>query len=257
MFDYTRGLFKQTVYDVKKLAVITGFLVQIFQIIYLIYALIAQTGIMIANAVLLFFTVAYFAFSLYLHFKDLKYEEKIKRLIKTVYGWGKRIIKFFTLFISVYGFIAIANEPTTVKITFSLILLIFMVIAWIVEILLWFLVRMIEKRGDLFIDALKLDVEPLYKANNFIQKIRGLEVEDTIVEPETRKKLTVVAEHWKDVSKQKKAEKKASVKQQIAENRAKRKSARAQARADKKQAKKQIPFPAQGADEQITDKKCN
>ena len=192
MLDYTRSVFMQTKEDLRKLGLLCSFALQSFQIIYLIYTLCIGSGILVANIALLVLSSAYFIFTVYVNWKETKKE--IKKIFKTLYRWGKRLIKLFTLGVSVYGLFITASEPTTVKTTISIILLVFMLLGWVLDLLLEVLTRIVEKRGKLFLDALKMDIEPAYKAVNFIQKIRGKEIKEEIVSADAREKLTHLKE---------------------------------------------------------------
>ena len=133
MLDYTKSVFAKTVEDLKSIAFYTALTLQILQVGYLIYALCVGLGILLANIVLLLLTTAYLVFMLYLHWGTVG--ETLKVVLKNVYQWTKRAIKLFTLGISVYGLWITASETITTKSLISIILLVFMLIAWVFEIL--------------------------------------------------------------------------------------------------------------------------
>ena len=215
MLDYTRSVFLQTKEDLRKLGLLCSFSLQSFQIIYLIYTLCIGSGILAANIALLVLSSAYFLFMVYINWTDTKKE--IRKIFKTIYRWGKRLIKLFTLGVSVYGLFITANEHATITTTVSIILLVFMLMGWLLDLLLEVLTRIVEKRGKLFLEALKMDIEPAYKAVNFIQKIRGKETNDEFVSSDARTILTQLKETHvgsepptkKELKALKKAEKKA------------------------------------------------
>lgn len=192
MLDYTKSVFIQTKEDLKKLGFLCSACLQSFQIIYLIYALCIGSGILFANIALLVLSVGYFSFMLYINRYETKKE--IRQIFKTVYRWGKRLIKLFTLGVSVYGLFITASEPITVSGVVSIILLVFMLLGWVLDILLEVLTKVVEKRGKLFLDALKMDMEPALKAVNLIQKFRGKEVHEEIVSADARETLTHLKE---------------------------------------------------------------
>ena len=208
MLDYTKGVLSKTLDDLKSIAFFSALALQIFQVGYLIFALCAGTGILVANIILLTLSTAYLAFMLYVHFQDV--EVQTRKLWKNIYRWSKRAIKAFTLGVSIYGLFIAASEPLTTKSMISIVLVIFMFLAWILDILFSLIVMVVEKRKDLFLNAFKMDFEPAFKAVNFVNKIRGKEVEDEIVPTKSRSVLEKLNEKRKAQIKQKKADKKAA-----------------------------------------------
>ena len=206
MFDYTKSVFTKTVEDLKKLAFLFGAALQIFQIGYLIYALCIGSGILVANIVLLALSCAYLLFTIYINGYEVP--KKIKRILINIYRWSKRLIKLFTLGVSVYGLFITASETVTIKSLVSIILLVFMLIAWIMDVLFSLLIAIIERRKNLFFDAIKMDFEPVLKAKNFFDKIRGKEVESEIVSTSQRSKLDAWRTERKEIQRLKKQEKK-------------------------------------------------
>ena len=207
MLDYTKGVLSKTLDDFKRITFFSTLSLQIFQIGYLIYALCAGTGILIANIILLTLSSAYLAFMLYIHWQEV--EKETRRLLKNIYRWSKRAIKAFTLGVSIYGLFIAASEPITTESLISVILVVFMLLAWILDILFSLIVMVVEKRKDLFLNAFKMDFEPALKAVNFVNKIRGKEVEDEIVPTKSRGVLEKLSEKRKAKIKQQKADKKA------------------------------------------------
>ena len=208
MLDYTKGVLSKTIDDLKSIAFFSALALQIFQVGYLIFALCVRTGILVANIILLTLSTAYLAFMLYVHFQDV--EVQTRKLWKNIYRWSKRAIKAFTLGVSIYGLFIAASEPLTTKSMISIVLVIFMFLAWILDILFSLIVMVVEKRKDLFLNAFKMDFEPAFKAVNFVNKIRGKEVEDEIVPTKSRSVLEQLNEKRKAQIKQKKADKKAA-----------------------------------------------
>ena len=67
----------------------------------------------------------------------------------------------------------------------------------------------VERRASLLLDAMKMDFEPVFKAKNFIDKIRGREVEEEIVPSKSRSILNKMNTERKERLKAKKLERKA------------------------------------------------
>ncbi len=222
MLDYTKSIFAKTVEDLKIIAFYTALILQVLQVGYLIYALCIGLGILIANVILLILTASYLGFMLYLHWGTVG--ETLKTILKSVYQWSKRVIKLFTLGISVYGLCITASETITTKSLISIILLVFMLIAWVLEILFSLILMVVERRATLLLDAMKMDFEPVFKAKNFFDKIRGKEVEEDIVSTKSRNILTKMNTERKERLKANKLERKAEKAAQKAAKKAAKKN---------------------------------
>lgn len=151
-------------------------------------------------------------------------EKKIQTILKRIYQWSKRAIKLFTLGISVYGLWITASETITTKSLISIILLVFMLIAWVLEILFSLILMVVERRASLLLDAMKMDFEPMFKAKNFIDKIRGKEVEEELVSTKSRNLLTKMNTERKERLQAKKLERKAEKAAQKAAKKAAKKN---------------------------------
>ncbi len=188
MFDYTKMMIDQTVKDVKR--VFHGYKVgsQLIYIAYLVYALIARTGIWFANLALLILSIGYFAFFMsttdYGKTPDGK---QLKKNVKTGYVWSKRFIRLFTIAVAVYDIFT----STTATNSISTLLTALMVIGWAIEVLFDLLIRIITARIALIKEALDADVETLLKpvktVGNFFKKAIGQEVPPS-AEPSKRRK---------------------------------------------------------------------
>ena len=214
MFDYSRSVFVKTINDLKNIAFFSALSLQLFQLAYLIYALCIGSGIFVANVILLALTIAYLGFILYIHWNTIA--KKTKKILNNIYHWSKRLIKLFTLGVSVYGLYITASETVTAKSLLSIILLVFMIIAWILELLFSILIIVLENRKDLFFNAMKMDIEPILKAKSFFDKITGKEVENEIVPAKTRDILEKLNEKREEQEKQKKLEQKKERREKIA-----------------------------------------
>ena len=222
MLDYTKSVFAKTIEDLKSIAFYSALILQTLQLGYLIYALCVGLGILVANIILLLLTSAYLGFMLYLHWGTVG--KKLQSIMKTTYQWSKRAIKLFTLGISVYGLWITASETITTKSLISIILLVFMLIAWVLEVLFSLILRVVERRASLLLDAMKMDFEPVFKAKNFIDKIRGREVEEELVSTKSRNLLTKMNTERKERLQAKKLERKAEKAAQKAAKKAAKKN---------------------------------
>ena len=207
MFDYTKSVFLKTLDDLKKLAFLFSLCLQIFQIGYLLYALIIGSGNLAVNIVLLVISVAYLVLIFYFYRNKIK--NSTKQLLKNIYRWSKRVIKLFTLGVSIYGLYATASDVITLKSLISIMLLVFMLITWILDVLLSLVILVIERRKNMFFDAMKMDFEPVFKAKNFFDKVRGREVEEELVPTKMRTKLDLLKNEFREKKAQIKLDKKA------------------------------------------------
>ena len=161
MFERTKAAFNKTVRDIKKLIFFFTISGLIVNVAYLVYALIAPSGNVIANGVLMGTTVAYLLFYLITtgFGRELDGNKSLKKGGKVLFKWLKRLVKVYTLAIAVYG-ICIGNE----KITPIFILLIGgQALAVVFGLVFDLLAFVIERRAQLFIDGFMADIEPILK----------------------------------------------------------------------------------------------
>ena len=175
MFDYTRSLITHTLNQIKSIAFYLSLFMQIGYIAYLIYALITNTGVVVVNILLLALSILYLIFFLY--DKKNPLEKHAKKKIKRIHKFAKRTMKLYSAIVMVVICLTSKefNPITLLTIGISVI-----VIA--VQILLYILIYVIEKRIDLFIEALQNDLEnlaqPITKTGDFFKKILGKEVKE-------------------------------------------------------------------------------
>ncbi|MBQ9714265.1 MAG: hypothetical protein IJV83_02970 [Clostridia bacterium] len=152
MFEYTGAALSKILRDFKRIRIGITVGVHLLSIVYLIYALATQTGFLIANIALLALTATYFVF--FLIMENKQNAKKMKRRIKTIYGWCKRLIKLPILGIAVYG-LALAQTDFD-PISFLMTLL--MIIGWILEFLFYFIIQLVEIEKAFLLDSLHKDL---------------------------------------------------------------------------------------------------
>lgn len=198
MLDYTKAAIKQTIDDFKKIDFIRAIATQIIYIVYLIYAVCVQSGVLVANVILLTLACAYFAFFLYMKTRGVKKE--LKKLVRDLYKWSKRLIKLFNLGVMIYGLSLTASHFTAV----SLVLAALMIVGWVLELLFEVVFRFFLGKAKFILEGMEADYEQLTKpvktVGNFFKKMVGKEVKpekepsknrqtlDTIVAKEKAKK---------------------------------------------------------------------
>ena len=156
MFDYTQAAFSKVLKDFKRIRTVITVFVHLFSIAYLIYALVSQTGFLAANIALLALTASYFVFFLIMESKASA--KKIKKRIKEVYGWCKRLIKLPLLVIAVYGLALSKTDFDPISFMMTLLML----ICWVLEFLFYIIIRFLEIEKNLIMDGLYKDlhIEP-------------------------------------------------------------------------------------------------
>ena len=209
MLDYTKAAVKKTVDDFKRLDYIRNIVTQVLYIGYLIYALIASSGVLWANILLLTLSVAYFVFFLVITAGEKsKAKKKAKKLAKKIFKRCKQLVKLFTTIVMVYG-VCVTTKAVT---PFAVVLAAFMIVAWLLQIVFDLIFHLFIKKANLLIEGVKADVQaatkPVKSVGNFFKKLTGKQVEP---EPEKNKERiwldNKVAENKAERAEQKRLEK--------------------------------------------------
>lgn len=202
MLDYTKAAIAKTVEDFKRLDLIRNVSTQIFYILYLVYTLIAGTGVIIANAILLMLSVSYFVFFVYATKQEVK--KTLKKTVKRVFKRCKQLIKLFTLGVMIYGICSAAGHATVLSVLLTVMLVVF----WILQIVFEVLFHIIVGRVQFIIDGLEADYKKLTKpvktVGNFFKKLSGKPVEE---EKEPTKNQIILEERVAEAKAERKAKK--------------------------------------------------
>ena len=173
MFDYTKAALGKIIGDFKKIFSGIKIATQLLSIVYLLCAVITRTGIFVANLVLLTLAASYFVFFLIMETK--KGQRKIKKQIKNIYGWCKRLIKLLTLSVTVYGLVVAKADFEPL----SFLIVILMVFAWVLEFLFYIIIKFLEAETKLLFDGMVADVEKLpFVGGYMMKKLTGKETEE-------------------------------------------------------------------------------
>lgn len=178
MLDYTKAALKQTFADLKKAAWWIKLSTQAIYIVYLIYALCVQTGVLAANITLLAISLAYLAFFLHATaLGKLPDGKPMQKTVKTVYTVTKRVITLFTLGVAVYALFATSKHLTVVSLLFTAL----MIVGWVLGVAFDLIIKVVFDRVQLLTEALEADIEqvtkPVRAVGNFFKKVTGKEVE--------------------------------------------------------------------------------
>ena len=134
----------------KKLSNFFSNLLILLTIIYLIIAVNNKIGNYNTNIISLIITSIYLLFKIIMDIKDIN-NNNSKKLLKKIYKWSKLLIKALTLFVSIYGIIYSTSQVNVL----SLIITIFMINLWILQVLLEVIVILIKRKINKFKKKLK------------------------------------------------------------------------------------------------------
>lgn len=209
MLDYTIVATKKTINDIKMLSQFFAILTQVLYIGYLVYALFAGLGFTALNIALLVISSAYFLFYVIVNGKDGKRIKATRKNLRHTYKFVKISAASFNLAVLLYSIWAFPEEVKPI----SIVLATLMTVVWVLQIVVEVVCVFAERRINLFVEALKADLEvvtkPLTGAQNFVRKIRGEEQVVNDEEPTSnRKMLDEKVEEYRAERREKKREKK-------------------------------------------------
>ncbi len=209
MLDYTKMAIRQTIADLKRVDYIRNVATQIVYIVYLIYNLAAGAGYLALNIVLLVLAAAYFVF--FLTVTSLGKTPEGKTLKKTgtaVYVWCRRLIKLFTLGLTVYGICTAVGHVSAL----SVILAALMIVGWCLQIIFEVLIKILTNRVNFILEGLEADLDnmlrPVRSVGNFFKKIAGKEVKPEKELTKNQLRLKEKVEAYRAEQKRKKVEEK-------------------------------------------------
>lgn len=209
MFDSTHMLVDKTITDIKRAVYACNVLFQCVYIGYLLFAILAATGILAINIILLAISVAYFVFFLVTtSFGKTPDGKELRKTVARIFKWCKILIKPVTLGFAFYGIYTADGNAASI----SIILTILMLLGWILQIVFEVLVMLVEIRVEQFKAAVSLDVEkvlaPFKQTGNFFKRLAGKEVEEVKRTP-LQEKILAETEVFVQEKNEKKAQEKA------------------------------------------------
>lgn len=209
MLDYTKMAIKQTISDLKRTDYIRNVATQIIYIIYLVYTLIAGVGYLALNVILLVISTSYFVFFLTMTSLGKTPEGKtVKKTGTRVYVWCKRLIKLFTLGLTVYGICTAVERVSAL----SVILAALMIVGWCLQIIFEVLIKILTNRVNFILEGLEADLDnmlkPVRSVGNFFKKVTGKEVAPQKEPTKNQLRLKEKVEAYRAEQKRKKAEEK-------------------------------------------------
>lgn len=204
MLDYTKAAFNKIIADFKLLGFIFGLAVQIFNIAYLVYSLIFERGVYLANIILLFTSSIYFIYYVITHGKIDKSYKRAKRRIRRVYVCLKLLIKAYSLGVILYSIYFTAVDVTVLSVVFTAL----MIISWLMQIFFEILRYVIESRCEIVMTGITIDVNKIKKPFSKAKEILSFKKKNQIEDEEKPSKAFRILE--KKVLKAKEEKKKAN-----------------------------------------------
>ena len=189
MLDYTIVATKKTVEDIKRFSLVFTVLTQLLYIGYLVYALVSGFGYTAVNITLLSISSAYFVFFLIANGKNGKRIKEAKKNARHTYKIIKIFAASFNLAVLLYSIWAFPEEVKPM----SIVLATLMTVVWVLQLVTELVRVFAERRMNLFIEALKADLEsvtkPIDNAKNFVRRLRGEEPIVNEDEPSRQRKM--------------------------------------------------------------------
>ena len=177
MIDYTKAAVNKIIADFKSFFNIFQIGTYIVSILYLIYALITQSGILLLNLILLGATAAYLSFFVW-YVQSEKKNKQLKEKVKTSFVWVKRIVKIFNIGVALYGVYNTAKKVTVLSVVLSA----FMIIGFVLDILFEIVIKFFINKAQFVYEAMQADFDnfkkPVTAVGNFFKRIKGEEIEE-------------------------------------------------------------------------------
>lgn len=222
MLDYTKTALKQIEEEFKRFFFIFSIISQLLYAFYLGYAIATGLGILAVNAILLGLSVLYLGFFIFASQQEVS--KTVKSTVKLVYKRCKQVLKLFTLGVLVYGLYLTGKNASPL----SIILTVFMIIAFILDILFEIILRYFVSRSKLLLEGMKADIDevtkPVRTVGNFFKKMTGKEVEEPTPTKQREYLDKKVAQTREERKQQKQAQKQAKKQEKLLKKQEKRRA---------------------------------
>lgn len=169
MFSHTRAVFATTIEELKKLGYTFLLITQSLYIIFLIASISFGFGILAINILLLIASIIHLTLCIVSNKIDFENEEKIVTSEKKAYKYVKLGSQVFKIFSMLYGFFIASEQGGFLAIAYILITALFCVF----QILIECITPIIKRKVELFVDAVKYDLEGVIKTVDFFNDLRG------------------------------------------------------------------------------------
>lgn len=169
MFSHTRAVFATTIEELKKLGYTFLLITQSLYIIFLIASISFGFGILVINILLLIASIIHLTLCIVSNKIDFENEEKIVTSGKKAYKYVKLGSQVFKIFSMLYGFFIASEQGSSLAIAYILITALFCIF----QILIECITPIIKRKVELFVDAVKYDLEGVIKTVDFFNDLRG------------------------------------------------------------------------------------
>ncbi len=170
MLDYTKLALQKTYEDFKKIGHVFSVVTQLIYIAYLVYSIVVQSGRWWIKTIFLALSVGYFIFYMVVYHTQ---NNQLNKRGTKIYKRSKLLLKLFELVVAFYSISVTTNDTSTL----SVILLAMMLVGWLLQVVFDIIVSILEKRIQLFIEAVKADWQevkkPIDSVSNFMKKLTG------------------------------------------------------------------------------------
>ena len=184
MLNNTRETLRDIVADLKRFAFVCGVLTNTLPIIYLIYAICAPAGILWVNIALLFPSVLYFVFYLWIHYNEQLLTKKTKRLTKHAFKWYKLFVKLLNAVVVIYTIYASSTHVTVWSVVLAAFTAISLLFQMILELVVLYVERQCDRIYQSFRDDISMVMKPIDQVKGFIGKFRKESDDDTVKDGE-------------------------------------------------------------------------
>ena len=201
MFSHTRAVFATTIEELKKLGYTFLLITQSLYIVFLIASVFLKFGILAINILLLIASIIHLILCIVSNKIDFENEEKIVASEKKAYKYVKLGSQLFKIFSMLYGFFIASEQGGSLATIYILITTLFCIF----QILIECITPIIKRKADLFVDAVKYDLEGVIKTIDFFNDLRG---EKNLIWGDADKNRDFLKEMANDFKESKKLERK-------------------------------------------------
>ncbi|MBQ8374874.1 MAG: hypothetical protein IJX98_04790 [Clostridia bacterium] len=225
MLENTKAAWTKTVNDFKRLIFIWTVATNAVYLAYLIFAIVAGNGNLVANILLAAASLAYLVFFLVITSfgKEPDGKKTLKKRGAKIFSWAKKLIKIYQFGVMLYGFMSIDGSVSVFYILFMAL----MIGGFVFQLLFELLFAIVSRRFKLFMDGLEADLEtvkkPVRDVGNFFKRIVGKQPDPAPTPNANQEMLHQMVENEKREKREREAaEREAKKQQRLAEQAAKK-----------------------------------
>ena len=166
MFENTKNSIKEIIAKLKATGLIFRIIGQLFPIGYLIFLIVANIGSHSANIVFLSISVCYLALFLFMEFRDFNKKAKraVRKWMRTIYRWGKHIIRLLLIIIPSYGVVVTVRDFSPLALIFLILTILGIIWEIVWNILMFIVKRFVRTKKQKFISNFQRDFSNFYSS---------------------------------------------------------------------------------------------